>query len=419
MDVRVSIPRAARFDESMAFRREGYTFISARCDALDSDVFETRLFLRRAYCLRGPAAAELFYSGHALTRTGGMPKSAQHLLQDVGSVQDLDNGAHTERKSMFLPMLEADAVDSFAQELGRAFETNAADLHHNEPLRLNPFLTKVLTKAGLSWSGIPEGAYDLEDRRREFTAMIDNAGSFGVRNWAARLVRRRSERWAAEIIDRVRRDELSVSTSSMVYRIATHRQDGELLDLSVAGEELLNVLRPIVAISRFAVFAAMALWQYPQWREHFAAGHEHDVDAFVHEVRRFYPFFPAIGARVRTDLQWQDIGFHTGDWLIFDLYGTNHDRRVWPHPDTFQPERFSQHEPAAFEFVPQGGGQFADSHRCPGERLTIAAMKYVVLQLSQMHYSVPAQDLSYRMSDMPALPQSEFVIVPTAARDRA
>jgi len=36
-----------------------------------------------------------------------------------------------------------------------------------------------------------------------------------------------------------------------------------------------------------------------------------------------------------------------------------------------------------------------------------------------MHYSVPAQDLSYRMSDMPALPQSEFVIVPTAARDRA
>src|SRR5699024_12268505 len=116
-----------------------------------------------AECARGPAAAELLYAGHALPRTGARPTSAQHLLQDVGSVQPLDNGAHTDRKSMFLPMLEADAVDSFAQELGRAFETNAADLHHNEPLRLNPFLTKVLTKAGLSWSGIPEGAY--EDRK--------------------------------------------------------------------------------------------------------------------------------------------------------------------------------------------------------------------------------------------------------------
>lgn len=76
MDARAAIPRVARIDESMAFRREGYTFISSRCDALDTDVFETRLFLRRAYCLRGPAAAELFYSGNALTGTGGMPKSA-------------------------------------------------------------------------------------------------------------------------------------------------------------------------------------------------------------------------------------------------------------------------------------------------------------------------------------------------------
>src|SRR5699024_6980757 len=307
-------------------------------------------------------------------------------------------------------MLEADAVGSFAHELGRAFETNAAELHHNEPVRLNPFLTKVLTKAGLSWSGIPESAYDLEARRREFTAMIDNAGSFGVRNWAARLVRRRSERWAADIIDQIRRDGLPVNTSSMVYRIATHRQDGELLDLSVAGEELLNVLRPIVAISRFAVFAAMALWQYPQWREHFAAGHEHAAEAFVHEVRRFYPFFPAIGARVRTGLRWQDVGFQAGDWLILDLYGTNHDRRVWPHPHTFQPDWVSQQNLAALLFDAQVGGQFADPHICPVELLKIAAIKYVVLQLIQMHYSVPAPDLIYLMSDMPALPQSEFLI---------
>src|SRR5699024_11486391 len=108
-------------------------------------------------------------------------------------------------------------------------------------------------------SGIPEGAYDLEARRREFTAMIENAGSFGVRNWAARLVRRRSERRAAEIINRVRRDELSVSISSMVYRIATHRQDGELLDLSMAGKALLIVLHQLVEFSRLAVCADMYL----------------------------------------------------------------------------------------------------------------------------------------------------------------
>lgn len=184
------------------------------------------------------------------------------------------------------------------------------------------------------------------------------------------------------------------------------------MDSRIAAEELLNVLRPIVAVSLFVVFAALALWQYPRWRDHFAAGHSHQLDAFAHEVRRFYPFFPAIGARARRNITWRDSDIPAGSWLIFDIYGTNHDGRIWPHSDAFMPERFDDRDPGMFEFVPQGAGRYADSHRCPGERLTVAAIKSLVLELSQANYRVPAQDLTYRMADMPALPESQFVIVP-------
>jgi hypothetical protein len=78
--------------------------------------------------------------------------------------------------------------------------------------------------------------------------------------------------------------------------IARHRDaDGRPLDESVAAIELLNLLRPMVATARFVAFAALALHRYPETRDPVRAGDAEHATAFVHEVRRFYPFFPAIG----------------------------------------------------------------------------------------------------------------------------
>ena len=47
--------------------------------------------------------------------------------------------------------------------------------------------------------------------------------------------------------------------------------------------------------------------------------------------------------------------FPLGRRVLLDLYGTNHDPRVWKHPLRFDPERFLGPEPSAFAFVPTGG----------------------------------------------------------------
>ncbi|UKA56632.1 hypothetical protein LFT45_22395 (plasmid) [Arthrobacter sp. FW305-BF8] len=76
-------------DSSLALLREGYTFISARYDEAGTDLFQTRLMLRPVVCIRGAAAAEFFYGGGRFSRTGALPRSAKHLLQDAKSVQPL------------------------------------------------------------------------------------------------------------------------------------------------------------------------------------------------------------------------------------------------------------------------------------------------------------------------------------------
>jgi fatty-acid peroxygenase len=141
-----------------------------------------------------------------------------------------------------------------------------------------------------------------------------------------------------------------------VGMIAFHRDlEGGNLDVKTAGVELLNVLRAVVAVSRFIVFAAKALEEHPEARGRIAAGDRAYLERFVQEVRRLSPFFPFIGGRVRRPFEWRGYAFPRGAWVILDLYGTNRDPRSWKDPTEFEPERFC--EPAnPFEFVPQGGG---------------------------------------------------------------
>ena len=56
----------------------------------------------------------------------------------------------------------------------------------------------------------------------------------------------------------------------------------------VAAVELLNVVRPIVAVSAFIAQAAHALHRHPEWRQKLKDD-EGQLEPFVQEVRRLYP----------------------------------------------------------------------------------------------------------------------------------
>ena len=75
------------------------------------------------------------------------------------------------------------------------------------------------------------------------------------------------------------------------------------------------------------------------------------------------------------------------------------------------PERFKEREGSLFDFIPQGGGYPAVTHRCPGEGITIEILKVSLDFLTnKIEFEVPQQDLSYSLSKMPTLPESGFVM---------
>ncbi|HYH13565.1 MAG TPA: cytochrome P450, partial [Thermomicrobiales bacterium] len=269
---------------------------------------------------------------------------------------------------------------------------------------------EILCRTACRWAGVPLPDGEVPDRTREFGAMIENSGRVDPRNWWALMLRRRNERWVRDIIERARDGRIEAPEGTPLSIITSHRDaDGNLLDTETAAVELINILRPITAVARFIVFEAVALHRYPDSRE--LVRHGGDVECFVQEVRRHYPFFPFIGGRARGSFEWQEHRFSKGDWVLLDLYGTNHDRRIWEDPDTFRPERFRAWDESPWTLVPQGAGEHATTHRCPGEWVTIALMEQAASFLARaVVYDVPAQDLTISLSRMPAIPKSGLIL---------
>jgi fatty-acid peroxygenase len=407
------IPRDEAYDNTLALLKEGYAFISRRCDKLGTDIFRTRLMLRKVICMRGAEAAHVFYGSGNFTRRSAMPPTTLRLLQDKGSVQLLDDAPHQHRKAMFLSLtLEPGQVGRLRAIFAGHWLQAIPAWQQRRELSLFDAVNRVLTQAVCEWAGVPLDEKPAEEMTRELVAMIENAGGVGPRTWQALILRNRSERFVAKLVERVRKGELALPRDAPLRIMAQHRNvQDNALDTKSAAVEVLNLLRPVVAVGRFIMFAAMALEEHRQWKERFAAGEEDDLESFAEEVRRLYPFFPFVGGRARQEFRWRDYRFRKGDWVLLDLHGTNHDPRRFPEPDRFEPGRGLSWKKLGYDFIPQGGGDPYVTHRCPGEEITVELMKEAVRLLTRsMRYDVPEQNLFLDSSRMPARPERGFRI---------
>jgi fatty-acid peroxygenase len=400
-------------DSTLALVAEGYLFISRRCHRYGTDLFETRVLLQPAVCMRGEPAARIFYDNERFVRAGAAPSRVKKTLFGAGGVQGLDGVAHRHRKQLFMSTLSRAAAGALAGRFGEDWRAAIADWARADRVVLHDEVARLLAGAVCGWAGVPLPRADTARRTAELRAMIEAPAAIGPRYLRGRLARVNAERWIGDLITRVRRDAVDVPPDSALSAVASHRDpDGRLLDSRIAAVEVLNILRPTVAVARLVAFAALALEQNPTWRDRLRAGDtDLDTDMSVQEVRRFYPLFPVAVARVRAPFDWNGQHFPRHRRVVLDLYGTNHDPRLWTRPDVFDPDRFRGWPGDPFSLIPQGGGDHHQHHRCPGEWATIELMKTAVVALIRwMDYRVPDQDLRVSLRRMPTLPASGFVI---------
>tara|TARA_B100001123_G_scaffold441607_3_gene583174 strand:- start:1085 stop:2191 length:1107 start_codon:yes stop_codon:yes gene_type:complete len=361
--------------------------------------------------MTGPEMAELFYQQELFTRKKAAPGRIKKTLFGQGGVQGLDGEAHRHRKEMFMSLMNPERIKHLKTLVADEWHAHTIKWAQMDKIVLYDEVQKILTRAVCKWVGISLPESEVNQRTAQLKGMFEYAGSVGPRHWWSRFCRKRSEQWIEDVVKQVRAGHQTSPEDSLINIIATWRDlDNELLSPNIAAVELLNILRPVVAISVFITLSAHALHRFPSWHQKLQDDDE-SLEFFIQEVRRFYPFFPAVMARVRKDFEWNNYKFSRGKRVLLDIYGTNRDSRTWNMPEEFQPERFKGWDGSPFNFIPHGGGDYHSNHRCPGEWITIELMKVSCrFLLTNIDYSVPDQDMKIDKRKLPALPKSRFVM---------
>ena len=403
------LPRDPRIDSTAALLAAPYDLVRKTCDRLGSNQFETRLLLRKTVCMRGPSAAAFFYDESRFVRRGAMPEPVRATLLGKGGVQGLDGEEHRRRKALFMSLLAPERVDELARIAEEEWLTDVPRWTAKERLSLYDAMHPILMRAVCRWAGVPLSDQAVASRTCDIVALFDKAAALGLGHVRARLARRRLERWLEKLVEDARNGRSTVLGAGALHVIALHRDErDQLLPPRVAAVELLNLLRPTVAVSVYIVLLAHAIHSFPETVPLRSEPDRHEQ--FVQEVRRFYPFFPAVMARVRRRFEWQEVSFPPGRRVLLDLHGTNLSPE-WGDPEAFRPERFAGWSDDPFLLVPQGGGEPHRHHRCPGEGVALTLMKTALRMLTTgIAYDVPDQDLRIRRSRMPALPADRFQI---------
>ncbi|MBB4986772.1 MULTISPECIES: cytochrome P450 [Streptomyces] len=401
-------------DSTLGALTRGYAWLPDRMRSADGAVYRTRLLGRPAVAVRGPEAVLFFYDEEHVVRKQALPGPVLDTLFGRGAVHTLDGDAHRARKALFMTLLKDDESVAHLCTLVRRRWRDAMEeaSRAGEPVVLFDTAAEVLALAVRDWAGIPPPDAEAAGLAHDCVAMVDGFAAPGLRHLRARRARTRQENAMGGLVGAVRESPTDDDSPTALEAVAQHRNlDGELLDTHTAAVELLNIVRPTIAIAWFVTFAAHALHRWPHHRKLLRADPtgKHAL-ACAHEVRRFYPFAPFVGGLAARDLTWRGERIEKGTMLLLDLYGQNHDPDLWAHPYRFEPHRFSRAPRLPDGLVPQGGGDPARGHRCPGEDITVAVLSTLVTELAELEYSVPPQDLTIPLSRVPTLPRSGFVL---------
>lgn len=406
------MPKDEGIDHTLGLLEEGYKFILNRRRSLKSEIFETRILGKKAICMSGRDATEIFYTPDNFKRENAAPNRVVQSLFGKNSVQTLDGEEHRNRKEMLMSIMSDERIDQLKEITKQFLEKTIDEWETKYEIILYDEMKEMLCKIACVWAGVLVEEEELRWLAKELSEMYESAASIGPTHWKGRNARNQVEKWMKELIQKIRDKKLIPPEGTALHKFSLHKdENGELLDIETVAVEVINIYRPIVAISVYINFLALAIIEHPDEKKKLKKADDKDFEMFVNEVRRFYPFFPFVAARVNRDFTWKDYKIKKDTLALLDLYGTNHDGDIWEDPEAFKPGRFIDWKEDRFTLIPQGGGDYLSGHRCAGEKVTLEIMKVSLDYLAnKLDFEVPEQDLSFELNDIPSIPHSRIIL---------
>jgi cytochrome P450 family 3 subfamily A len=104
------------------------------------------------------------------------------------------------------------------------------------------------------------------------------------------------------------------------------------------------------------------------------------LDMVIDETLRMYPPSVTLNRAASTDYEYNDIKVRKGQIITVAIYALHHDPEIYPQPEQFQPERFSDENKRKRDhqaYMPFGAGP----RNCIGMRFALMEMKLMLVSV--------------------------------------
>ncbi|WP_414051301.1 cytochrome P450 [Macrococcus animalis] len=410
------MPKDRGLDNTLTIMKEGYEYIQNRTKKFDSNVFETRVLGgKHAVIISGKAAAELFYDNDKIERSGTLPPRVVKTLFGKGAIHTTTGKKHIDRKALFMSLMTDENL-AYLRKLTRNYWfQNTERMQLMDEVNVYKESIILLTKVGFRWAGIIETPENIEQHAMDMDKMIDSFGAIGSRYKGyneAKKARARVEDFLEEQIIKTRKGKIHPEPGSALYEFS-HWEDmnDKPMDSRLCSVDLMNIIRPLVAINRFVAYGVLAMHEFPGERTRVARDDNDYAYKFVQEVRRYYPFVPFLPGKAAKDIEFEGYKIKKDTMIVMDIYGTLHREDTFTEPERFNPNRFDDWDGSPFDLIPQGGGDYYTNHRCAGEWMTIIIMEETMKYFAkEIEYDVPPQDFTVNRTKLPGRVKSGMVI---------
>jgi cytochrome P450 len=386
--------------DTLAFARDAGGFLAKRAGEL-GPVFEIHVFGHPTACFVGPEAFALILDDRNVERTSANPPHIEAIF-NPRSVPFLDGPTQRRRKRLLLQAFSQSALDGYLPIIERVvaryvqrwqekahfswvpelnslgFSIAGALFVGSDPARDDSEIEEAFGKVAAGLLSVPVNLpftrYGQALKARDYLlTIVDRAldagerATFGGTNVLGRLQQ------ARDGDDKLGRDELRIETFHF-FGAYSAVIGGLSFLVSALGRFPEAAIRARAEVLREAPSGPLTLASLRKLEY---------LERFTKEVRRAMPILPlTFFGRVKREMIFQDVRIPVGHRAIGCIGATLLDPRTFPDPDRFDPDRWlNPSEQQKRAWVPHGGGNPADGHRCAGEALAQLMMQALGVHL--------------------------------------
>jgi cytochrome P450 family 135 len=385
-------PRAPRAAQMAAWLARPLWFAS-QCRARYGDTFTVTVEQRPWVMLCDPAAIREVFTAPADLMHAGDANEILRPMLGPSSVLLLDDAAHMHQRKLMLPAFHGERLQRYREIMVDATERALAGWRPGDALALRPhaqaITLEVIVRAVF---GVEAGAAnhrlkallsDVLDRLTRVRRMVVIAAAGPNHPRIVALFRRELAAVDAElyrlIAERRAAPDLAERDDVLSMLLLARDESGAGLSDSELRDELMTLLvagHETTANSLAWAFERLA--RTPGGLERVAEDPDY-AEAAVRETLRLRPVIALVARRLTRDAQIAGRLLPARAVLTPCILLVHRRADIYPDPDAFRPERFLEHAPGTYTWIPFGGGV----RRCVGATFAQMEMQVVLRTIAQ------------------------------------